>query len=212
MKTFVFFGDSVTEGCFELYPTSCGFDTYRRPELVYHHLLKEPLAEKYGDVEIVNAGISGDNSHHALERIDTDVLAKKPDAVVVCFGLNDCFHPLQRYEASLDEIFRRLRDVPRVIFLTPNMFNTYIHPDTLPESLKVANTTMKYQLDGTFDRYIDTARAVCKKHGVTVCDAYAEWKRRYAQGEDMTAQLANLINHPNAAMHRLFADMLLPLL
>ena len=27
-----FFGDSVTEGCFEIYPCSYGFETVKRPE------------------------------------------------------------------------------------------------------------------------------------------------------------------------------------
>ena len=212
MKTYVFFGDSVTEGCFALYETSYGFDTYREPTLVYHALLK-PMLEARGEaVNIVNAGISGDNSFRAQDRLDQDVLAHHPDTVVVCFGLNDALHPLERYDASLRAIFARLTPVCRVIFITPNMLNTYIHPDTLPSSLKIAEQTMAIQNSGVFDRYMDIARKAAADCGVELCDWYAVWKANAAAGHDTTADLINCINHPTAEKHAELARMLLPLL
>ena len=60
-KKTVFFGDSVTEGCFELYPTDYGFDTVRRPENAYPAIVTRALKEKYGENAVtVNAGRSGD--------------------------------------------------------------------------------------------------------------------------------------------------------
>ena len=53
-----------------------------------------------------------------------------------------------------------------------------------------------------------SAIALAHEMGVTVCDAYAEWKRRAAQGEDTTMLLANRINHPTKEMHALFAELL----
>ncbi|MEA4823198.1 MAG: SGNH/GDSL hydrolase family protein [Clostridiaceae bacterium] len=212
MKTFVFFGDSVTEGCFGLYPTSYGFDTYRDPAAVYHAQLAPMLRAKYGDIAVINAGVSGDNAHHALERLDRDVLAYHPDTVVVCFGLNDVFHPLDRYEAALAEIFSRLSGVRQVIFATPNMLNTYLHPETLPSAVKIAQKTLEFQTDGTFDRYMDTARRTAAQAHVPICDMYAYWKSLNAAGEDITILLSNYINHPTPAMHRIFAEKLLPML
>ena len=212
MKTYVFFGDSVTEGCFALYETSYGFDTYREPTLVYHALLK-PMLEARGEaVNIVNAGISGDNSFRAQDRLDQDVLAHHPDTVVVCFGLNDALHPLERYDASLRAIFARLTPVCRVIFITPNMLNTYVHPKTLPGALKIARQTAELQNNGSFDRYMDTARKAAADCGVELCDWYADWKAQAAAGRDTTEDLINYINHPSPEKHRELADKLFPML
>lgn len=63
-----FFGDSVTEGCFELYPTSYGFDTVRHPDKAYPSLVTHVLKEKYGENIIsINAGLSGDSSKTDLK-------------------------------------------------------------------------------------------------------------------------------------------------
>jgi len=212
MRTYVFLGDSVTEGCFALYPTSYGFDTYRDYNAVYHTQLAPALEAKYGTCRIINSGISGDNSFQALKRLDKDVLAYKPDCVVVCYGLNDAFHPLERYEESLDRIFTRLSHVEHVVFMTPNRMNSYVHPNTLPCSMKIAEKTAQFQNDGTFDRCIYTARRVARMHNIPVCDAYAYWTELEKNGTDTTALLANYINHPNAKMHGEFARLLEPML
>ena len=52
-KKIVFFGDSVTEGCFELYPASYGFDTVRRPEKAYPAIVTRALKEKYGENAVI---------------------------------------------------------------------------------------------------------------------------------------------------------------
>lgn len=212
MRTFVFLGDSVTEGCFKLYPTSYGFDTYRDYNAVYHTQIAPALEAKYGTCRIINSGISGDNAHRGVERLDRDVLRYNPDCAVVCYGLNDAFHPLELYEKSLDTIFTRLSGVERVVFMTPNRMNSYVHPDTLPESLKIAERTAEFQKSGAFDTYIETARKVASRHNIPVCDAYAYWTKLEQSGTDTTALLANCINHPNAEMHGVFAKMLAELL
>jgi hypothetical protein len=42
-----------------------------------------------------------------------------------------------------------------------------------------------------------------------VADAYAKWKALEADGMDVTASLANYINHPSRELHQIFADVLL---
>ena len=41
-----------------------------------------------------------------------------------------------------------------------------------------------------------------------IADAYAEWQLLESLGVDTTALLANGLNHPNAEMHKVFADKL----
>lgn len=68
-ETLVCFGDSITAA-----------------KNGYMSLLTEALAEK--DVKVVNAGRSGDKTPMALTRL-ADVVAQKPDAVMLFFGAND---------------------------------------------------------------------------------------------------------------------------
>ena len=51
-------------------------------------------------LNIINAGISGNNSTDGLNRLERDVIAYKPDLTVVCFGLNDNWKGADGIEAS----------------------------------------------------------------------------------------------------------------
>lgn len=80
-----FLGDSITQGCFEGDP---------KPEdekYVYHSRVIEKLKAEYPQMkcEKINAGIGGNTAGMGLYRLEVDVLSRKPDFCVVCFGLND---------------------------------------------------------------------------------------------------------------------------
>jgi lysophospholipase L1-like esterase len=67
--------------------------------------------EKMLKVRVINAGVGGNTSRQGLARLQRDVLAHKPDAVVVFFGTNDnrrdapkVFVPLDEYEKNLAKI------------------------------------------------------------------------------------------------------------
>lgn len=213
----VFLGDSVTEGCFELYDVNGGFDTVRDPEAVYHNKVKQLWADKFDEeLTVINSGISGDNVNGALRRLDKDVLQHDPDAVVVCFGLNDVcggLNNLGNYINTLEKIFDTLleRNI-RVIFMTPNMMNTYVHPDTLESAKGAAETTCRMQNDGTFDTFLNKAKDLCADKNITVVDVYSVWKMLFKNGIDTTILLSNLINHPSREMHDLFAVKLMEVL
>lgn len=209
-KKIVFFGDSVTEGCFELYPTSYGFDTVRHPGKAYPSLVTHVLKEKYGENIIsINAGRSGDSSKNGLERTERDVLSHKPDIVTIAFGLNDIFHP-EHFEKSINGILEKITaSGAKAVLVTPNMLNTYIHEKTLPSALKVARTAMAAQTDGTLDQIYLQSLSAAKHFGAEVCDVYLFWKNLYFQGVDITSLLVNKINHPCEKMHIKTAGMLL---
>jgi acyl-CoA thioesterase-1 len=214
----VFLGDSVTEGCFELFASGDRFDTVRDPEAVYHHKLKKLWEEKYNDIplDIINSGIGGDNVNGGFARLEKDVLKYNPDVVVVCFGLNDVCAGrgnLQNYISKLDSIFTRLlNENIRTIFMTPNMMNTYVDASIIDSAKEIAKQTANMQNDSTFDLFIDSAKELCKSKGIMVVDAYAKWKHMYKEGIDTTKLLSNLINHPTREMHNLFAELLIEVL
>ncbi len=208
----VFFGDSVTQGCFELIkvPNSC--DLIIDPPSCYGTLLVDKLRERYGEdkIEFVNSGISGDSAVGALDRIDRDVLAHKPDVCVVCFGLNDSgYRDDKKFAEHLGKIYAALKENGiKIISMTPNMMNKYIVPSTLEMYLNTARNTADLQNSGVMDKYMDRVRELSAEYGTYLVDAYAEWKRYDSYGIDTTLLLCNQINHPSRAMHKLFADML----
>lgn len=197
----VFFGDSITEGWFE-----------ENSPIDYEEVYHRKLAQLWNrtDIEIINAGVGGDSAEKGYARIERDVISHQPDMAVVCFGLNDASRGeghLTEYLAVMEAIFRRLEGI-QTIFMTPNMFNTYVHPDTA-ESLKdYARITAEAQNSGIMERYMQGAAACAEKNRVPVCDCYREWKKLRRYGIDTDLLLANHINHPTRKMHWLFADKL----
>ena len=201
--TIVAFGDSVTHGA-----VAGGEINYHT---VYWNRLKEKLnaVRNYVPVNVINAGIGGITAKGSLGRIESQVLKYEPDLVIVCFGLNDVNGTLEDYLASLRVIFEKtIASGIEVIFLTPNMLNTYVAKDTEARWLEYSHKTAEMQNGGRMDLYIDSAVALAREMGVTVCDAYAKWKALAEKGEDTTLLLANRINHPTKEMHELFARLL----
>ncbi len=212
-----FLGDSVTQGCFEVYEKEDGsVETVFDPASAYSRLWQEMFFKLYPSVpvNILNAGISGDSAPHGLARLERDVLCHTPDLTVVCFGLNDCQagrEHLENYTGALRGIFAALQQSgSEVIFMTPNMMNTKISCHIEKESIRqIARHTMALQNDGVLDDYVAGAKQVCQEMGVAVCDCYAKWKTLEQNGVDVTELLSNKINHPTREMNRLFASSLM---
>ncbi len=197
----VAFGDSVTHGA-----VGAGEIFY---DTVYHERLKQKILEvrNYVPVNVINAGIGGIIAKDSLDRIDSQVLCHNPDLVIVCFGLNDVNRPLDDYIDSLRTIFERCSAVCDVIFLTPNMLNTYSADDTEEKYKNYSYTTAEIQNSGKMDNYMENAVKLANEMNIPVCDCYAKWKE-LSKTEDTTMLLANRINHPTREMHELFAQSL----
>jgi lysophospholipase L1-like esterase len=211
--TIAFLGDSVTQGCFELYKGyNCAFEGINDYEAVYHSQLKKILHYFFpaAPINIINAGIGGNNAQQGYDRIERDVLAYSPDLAVVCFGLNDVtggIENIDKYLSALEGIFRKLKEKGiEVIFMTPNMLNTYPDPLTTPDSVvDFAKYTAGIQSNCVMDAYMDAARQLCDQECIPVCDCYKKWKKLYEAGVNTTKLLSNYINHPSRGMHMLFA-------
>ena len=200
--TIVAFGDSVTHGAL-----GAGEINY---ETAYWNLLRKKLhaVRDYMPINVINAGIGGIRASSSLGRVERDVLSHHPDLVIVCFGLNDVNFPLNEYLDPMREIFERsLNSGAEVIFLTPNMFNTYVADDTAEFLKDYAAVTADMQNNGKMDHYIESAMALAHEMGVQVCDCYSKWKE-LSKTQDVTMLLSNRINHPTREMHELFAEEL----
>ena len=83
------FGDSLTDGK--------GADRQRA--------YPAQLAERLG-VPILNAGVSGNTTDDAMQRLKADVLAQNPDIVIICLGGNDFMR-----RRNIDTTFKNLREM-----------------------------------------------------------------------------------------------------
>ncbi len=217
--TIAFLGDSVTNGCFELFITPSGaIDTVFERYNAYGARLTRMLSYLFPRAQLnaVNAGISGDSAPSGLRRVERDVLRFQPDLTVVCYGLNDCSQgtgeaEVRRYTDALRGIFEKLQAAGgEVIFMTPNLMCDYASRRITDKQIyESAVSTCKITQSGALDVYLDAARTVAKECGVAVCDCNARWKKLKEAGVDVTSLLANETNHPKREMHDLFAVSLL---
>lgn len=74
------------------------------------------------NIRIKNAGVPGDTTSSALQRLDKDVIHKKPDLVIILLGGNDFIHrvPVNDTKKNIDAMVERLKkeDIP-VILVSP---------------------------------------------------------------------------------------------
>ncbi len=207
-----FLGDSVTQGCFEVYEKNAQIHAVFDGKEAYSEKVKRILGMLYplAPVAVVNVGVEGDSAPYGVKRFERDVLSCNPDLLIVCYGLNDSNEEqegIPQYKTALKKIFTSAREAGiETIFMTPNMFNIYLDERAVKPFLhEVGNMFARRQLEGTFDAYMNAAREACEEEQVTICDCYAIWKKMYENGVDTTALLSNGLNHPIREMHNLFA-------
>src|SRR5699024_4795974 len=106
MLTLVCFGDSITA----------------RKEGLATPILTTKISEQLDDFNVINAGVSGDNTCDAINRIENDVIEYNPDFVTVLFGANDAaFHKmigLETYKSNLYKVTHRIKP-EKTILISP---------------------------------------------------------------------------------------------
>ena len=150
----VFFGDSITEAGV----TPGGYVT----------LMKDSLLRRGSTAEIIGAGVSGNKVEELQERIDRDVIAKKPTIVVVYIGINDVWHwtigipgakgsTKEEFEAGLRNVIAKIQAVgSKVVLCTPSVIG---------EKKSGANPE-----DAMLEEYSAISRRVAKETGSVLCD------------------------------------------
>ncbi len=145
------------------------------------------------DVELVNAGISGNTTVNALDRIDRDVLAARPTLVTVMFGLNDMTRVSRGdYRDNLQEIVSRCRSAgAEVLLCTPNCVT-----DTS------GRPTEKLV------QYCDVVRSVGRELDVPMLDCYQQLDALRQRDPLAWRLLMSDAIHPNMDGHKRIAEML----
>src|SRR5262245_47324056 len=111
--------------------------------------------------EVVNQGVNAQRSDVIAARFDEDVIAKKPDLVVIIAGVNDVYQgrPAQHVEDQLTAMYRKARAAGiRVVAGTIIPYNTAT-PDQNARMHEI-NAWIKAQADAGVVTFADTRAAV----------------------------------------------------
>ena len=152
-KRIVFFGDSITQAGVQ--PT--GYIT-KLGQL----LQEKKIGEKY---ELIGAGIGGNKAYDLYLRMEDDVLAKKPDAVVIWVGVNDVWHKrtygtgtdADKFEKFYNAIIKKLK--------ANNIAVLICTPAAIGEKTDFTN-----ELDGDLNKYSEIIRMIAKNNNTPLID------------------------------------------
>lgn len=141
----LFFGDSITQAGVE----KNGYIT------VFGELLKaRGLGEQY---QLTGAGIGGNKIYDLYLRMDEDVLAKKPNTVVIWVGVNDVWHKKSfgtgtdpdKFEKFYKAVIQKLKAQQiRVLLCTPAAIGE--------------KTDFSNELDGDLNKYANIIRQIAR--------------------------------------------------
>ena len=145
-KKIVCFGDSVTQGCFEILKENGAYELIVDSSSCYGEKLIEKLKTRYANTrfELINSGVSGDGLIEGIARADRDVFAHNPDILIFCFMLNDISRrDVDWYEKHLEFLFDRFKKAGiTTLVMSSNMVNKYVAPDTPEIHIKTAAYSM----------------------------------------------------------------------
>ncbi|MDA1568455.1 SGNH/GDSL hydrolase family protein [Bacillus cereus] len=147
MKTLVCFGDSITAD-------ETFFDGMPR--------LTPRLQEMFPNWKVVNAGVPGDNTFDALNRIEEDVISYKPDFVTVFLGTNDAVSfsqvSLQAYKENLEKIVNQVSS-DKVLLISP---------------AQVDEERQRNRTNRVLSQYADVVEKVARETGSYFLNVFAE--------------------------------------
>ena len=150
----VFFGDSITQAGVK--PGG------------YIDLLQKMLpADKF---ELMGAGIGGNKIYDLYLRMDEDVLAKKPDMVVVWVGVNDVWHKSSYGTGTDPDKFVKFYEAVIKKLQAANARVVLVTPATIGEKTDFSN-----QQDGDLNLYSQLIRDLAKQYNLPVVDLRKEF-------------------------------------
>ena len=194
-------GDSITNG------VRIGVSE----EDTYRYLLQRDLSRTTGyKVEVINAGVSGDITTTAVNRLERDVSQYKPHYVTIMFGVNDAgyYRPAtdsiadtprvtaEGFKSNLDAIIEAVQKIhAKPILVLPVPMNpAYAHRDF--------TAYLDNGLNYLVDEYADIIRDLVSQAGLPLIDIHGAFS-----ADPDTDKLVPDGIHPNKAGHRFIADI-----
>ncbi len=152
----VFFGDSITEA--GVYPGG------------YIAQLRDSLAarNRAADYDLIGAGIGGNKVYDLYLRLESDVLDKNPDVVVIWVGVNDVWHKRSFGTGTDADKFERFYTALIQKMKTRGIRLILCTPACIGEKSDCTNT-----LDGELNQYSGIIRRLAQEHGCDLVDLRA---------------------------------------
>ncbi len=189
--------------------------------LVYADLLQRELPQKGVDASVINAGEGSSTTDHARKRFQHDVLARKPELVIVQFGINDAAVDvwktppaqkprvaLSRYKENLGYFIDTLHQQQvKVVLMTPNpmrwtpklrqLYGKSPYDPAKPDGFNII-----------LKQYAEAVRQLAKEKQVNLVDVYGIYEAYDRQPNHSMDELLLDGMHPNQKGQRLAADRL----
>lgn len=161
-KRVIFFGDSITQ---------MGVNQGGYIDQMQKKMQASGSANQY---ELIGAGIGGNKIYDLYLRHEEDVLAKKPDAVVIYVGINDVWHKtsgigtdIAKYEQFYIALIKKFQAQGIKVYMAT--------PSVIGEKKDGSNPQ-----DSDLDAYSAVIRLLAGKYGCTLIDlraAFASYEK-----------------------------------
>ena len=152
-KRVIFFGDSITQAGVQ----PGGYIT------VLGDLLKKNSIDNR--FELQGAGIGGNKIYDLYLRMDEDVMAKKPDVVVIWVGVNDVWHKSSYGTGTDADKFEKFYSALIKKLQAANIEVIICTPAAIGEKTDFTNSQ-----DGDLNHYSQIIRGIAQKNNVKLVD------------------------------------------
>lgn len=194
----VLFGDSITQAGVQ----PGGYITKMKEALE-----KQGIKEKY---QLIGAGIGGNKVYDLYLRLEEDVLAQKPNVVVIYVGVNDVWHKTSLQTGTDPDKFERFYVALIKKFQTNGIKVICCTPAVIGERTDHSN-----QQDGDLNRYSGMIRDIAAKYDCPVADLRKEFLAYNLKNNPQNKESGILTTdrvHLNDAGNQLVADLLLKMI
>lgn len=193
-------GDSITKG------VRAGVTV----EETFGALLQADLRAAGRTVEVVNQGIGGERTDQALKRLQSDILSRKPQIVVIMYGTNDSYVDqgqsesrltAQQFADNLQKIVQLLqKERIKVVLMTEPRWGRTASANGAGEHPNLR-----------LEQFMQRTRTTATSARVPLVDHFQYWTEAEQLGTDIGGWTTDQC-HPNPAGHRQLADRLLPVI
>jgi lysophospholipase L1-like esterase len=115
--------------------------------------------------ETIGAGISGNKIYDLYLRMEDDVLAKNPDAVVIYIGVNDVWHKRTSHTGTDADKFEKFYNAIIKKLQARNITVYLCTPATIGEKTDFTN-----EMDGDMNKYAGIVRNIAKNNNCELID------------------------------------------
>jgi len=161
----------------------------------YPHILYESLKKKYPHavINVIVTAIGGETSDKGERRFKDEVLAHKPDIILIDYCLNDRRIGLEKARIAWESMIKEsLNQKIKIILLTPTGdTGAKLNDSNDPLNLHAAQV-----------------RTLAVRHNVALVDSLAEFKA-YIEDDGKLQDLMSQGNHPNRKGHELVAKAIM---